>query len=277
MSSTSKRMIAGNWKMHKGPMDAADFVERLETWLSSDEIGRYASRAVEADVFEVVIAPPAISIPSAIGARRSEHRVAISAQNVYCEKKGAFTGEISLPMLEEVGCKYVILGHSERRHIFGESDELLKRKLTATLESNVLPIFCVGETIEEREAGNTQKVLKRQIESAISHLTSDVVADMIVIAYEPVWAIGTGKAASNKDADEGCAAIRDVIASKFSAATGDKIRVLYGGSVNVDNCADLLALENIDGLLIGGASLDVDHFVNIIAKTLPGSYKAPKK
>lgn len=270
-------MIAGNWKMHKGPGAASDFVEHLEGWLTTDEIGKFASKAIEADAFEIVIAPPHVSLKAAADARRVERRISMAAQNAFYEKKGAFTGETSLDFLDECGCKYVILGHSERRHIFGETNEMLQRKLLATLESDILPIFCVGELLEEREGGKTQKVLKTQIESAFSSLTSDVVTEMIVIAYEPVWAIGTGKAASLKDADDACGYIRKIIEDKFGLSAAENIRVLYGGSVNVENCADLLKEDNIDGLLIGGASLNIDSFTNILAKTVPGSYRATKR
>lgn len=271
-----KRMIAGNWKMNKGPMEAANFTEKLENWFSSDEIGRFASQAIEGDAFEVVIAPPSISLSAAAGAKRVEQRIGIAAQNVFYELKGAFTGEISLPMLKEAGCKYVILGHSERRHIFGESDELLQKKLISTLESDILPIFCVGETLAQREAGQMEKVLGQQISSAFSSLTSDVVSDMIVVAYEPVWAIGTGKAASEKDADQACEVIRGLIADMFGRSSAEKLRILYGGSVSVDNCSELLSMNNVNGLLIGGASLDIDSFTKILAKTVPGSFRAKK-
>lgn len=271
-----KRMIAGNWKMHKGPMDAANFIERLENWFASDEIGKFATKAIEQDVFEVVVAPPSVSLSAAVSAKRVEHRIGISAQNVHYELKGAYTGEISLPMLQEIGCKYTILGHSERRHIFGESDILLQKKLISTLESEILPIFCVGETLEERESGQMEAVLRRQITSAFGSLTSDIISSMIVVAYEPVWAIGTGKAASEKDADSACGVIRNIISDKFGLAAAENIRILYGGSVNTNNCSDLVSMDNINGILIGGASLDVDSFSSIIAKTVPGSFKVKK-
>lgn len=271
-----KKIVAGNWKMNGAAMSAADFIERLENWFTSDEIGKFASKAIEAEAFEVVVAPPFTSIAAAVDARRSDRRICIAAQNVHYEPKGAFTGEISLPMLEEAGCRYVIIGHSERRHIFGEPDELIMRKVISTLESEIRPILCVGETLEERESGNMEKVLKRQLTSALKDLTSDVVSGMVVIAYEPVWAIGTGKAASLKDADKACAVVRDVIEGMFGPSTADSMLVQYGGSVNIDNCSDLINQSNIDGLLIGGASLNVESFKNILAKTVPGSYRTKK-
>lgn len=272
----SKRMIAGNWKMNSGQEATGAFFDKLEAWFEFDELGRFASKAIKKGDLEVVIAPPFTSLETAKSSSTSG-LIEIAAQNVHHEAKGAFTGEISISMLEEIGCKYVIIGHSERRHIFGESDKFLRRKLMASLESEVLPIFCVGELLEERESGQMKKVLKHQINEAIGdQLTSDIVADMIVIAYEPVWAIGTGKAATDKDADEACGYIREVISSKFGPSTADKIRVLYGGSVNLDNCSELMTQKNIDGLLIGGASLSVDSFSKIIAKTTPGMYRDQK-
>lgn len=269
----TKRMIAGNWKMNSAQSATGEFFDKLEAWFEFDELGRFASKAIKSGDLEVVVAPPFTSLETARSSCTSD-LVQIAAQNVHHEAKGAYTGEISLPMLEELGCKYVIIGHSERRHIFGESDEFIKRKLMASLESSVLPILCVGELLEEREAGDMKKVLKRQITEAVGEsLTSDIVGDMIVIAYEPVWAIGTGKAATDKDADEACGYIRDVISSKFGPSTADKIRILYGGSVNLDNCAELMTQKNIDGLLIGGASLSVDSFSRIVAKTAPGIYR----
>ena len=262
-----KKMIAGNWKMHCGQSATSDFINKLEDWLESDETGTRSSKAIESELIEIVIAPPFTSIGAAVAARRSE-KINISAQNVHYEPKGAFTGEISLGMLEEAGCKYVIIGHSERRHVFGETNELLERKLVATLESKVLPIFCVGELLADREAGRTETVLRQQLEAAWLSLTSDVVAEMLVVAYEPVWAIGTGKTASDKDADDACGFIRELAQEKFGVTTADALRILYGGSVKPENSAGILAQKNIDGLLIGSASLDVDSFTKIITTSV---------
>lgn len=262
-----KKMIAGNWKMHNGPSATSTFINKLEDWLESDERGRRSSNAIESEMIEVVIAPPFTSIDAAAAARRSK-KIDIAAQNVHYEPKGAFTGEVSLGMLEEAGCKYVILGHSERRHVFGETNDLLERKLVATLESAVLPIFCVGELLSDREEGRTETVLQQQLEAAWRSLTSDVVAEMLVVAYEPVWAIGTGKTASDKDADDACGFIRDLAHEKFGSATANALRILYGGSVKPENSAGILAQKNVDGLLIGGASLDIDSFTKIIATSV---------
>jgi triosephosphate isomerase len=260
-------MLAGNWKMNNGKMCAKNFITDLEKWFSNDATGKKAASAVSSKAMEVVVAPPFTSIESACSARQS-NIIQLAAQNVYHKPKGAFTGEVSLSMLEEAGCKYVIIGHSERRHVFGESNEILEKKLIATLESRVLPIFCVGELMEERESGSTEKVLAVQLESAWRSLTSDVVADMVVIAYEPVWAIGTGQTASDADAEDACDYIRTLAYEKFGIAASDSLRILYGGSAKPENSASLLAQNDIDGLLIGGASLDVDSFEKMIASAL---------
>jgi triosephosphate isomerase len=262
-----KKMIAGNWKMNNNRAETANFIGELETWLKSDPAGKRAASAVSDGKIEIVIAPPFTSIESARSARTTDI-VQIAAQNVHNKQKGAFTGEISLPMLEEAGCKYVIIGHSERRHVFHETDAELEKKLIAALESLVLPIFCVGELLEERQAGNMKKVLATQLESAWRSLTSDVVAQMVVIAYEPVWAIGTGKTASDDDAEEACDFIRTLAFEKFGISASDSVRILYGGSVKPDNSAGILSQRDIDGLLIGGASLEVGPFKRIIETAL---------
>jgi triosephosphate isomerase len=260
-------MLAGNWKMNNGGAAAKEFITNLEEWLSKDATGKEAASAVSSGAIEVVVAPSFTSIESARSAKQS-NIIQLAAQNVYHKSKGAFTGEVSLSMLEEAGCKYVIIGHSERRHVFGESNEALEKKLIATLESRVLPIFCVGELLEDRKLGNTEKVLAAQLESAWKSLTSDVVADMVVIAYEPVWAIGTGQTASDADAEDACDYIRTLAYEKFGITSSDSLRILYGGSVKPENSASLLAQTDIDGLLIGGASLDIDSFKKIIASAL---------
>jgi triosephosphate isomerase len=262
-----RKMIAGNWKMNNNKADAKDFVEKLETWFANDPAGKKASSAVKSGEIEVVIAPPFTSIDSARAARKSDI-IQISAQNVYHKNKGAFTGEISLPMLEEAGCKYVIIGHSERRHVFHEPNEELEKKLIATLESHVLPIFCVGELLEERTSGNTEKTLAVQLESAWKSLMSDVVGEMMVIAYEPVWAIGTGQTASEADAEHACDYIRARAFEKFGISASESLRILYGGSVKPENSAALLSQRDIDGLLIGGASLEVESFAKIIETSI---------
>jgi triosephosphate isomerase len=262
-----RKMIAGNWKMHGTREFTKKFISDLESWMDSEAMGIKASRAIENREIEVVIAPPFTALDCAVYSRTTG-KIRIAAQNAHYEPKGAFTGEISFPMLDEIGCKYVIIGHSERRHIFKETNDMLEKKLIAALESHILPIFCVGEQLSDRESGNMEKVLSEQLSSAWKSLTSDVVAEMVVIAYEPVWAIGTGKTASRDDADDACDFIRSLAFDKFGVSTSDSIRILYGGSVKPDNSKDLLAQENIDGLLIGGAALEVSSFKKIIEAAL---------
>ena len=260
-------MIAGNWKMHNGRAATSDFFNKLEDWIAGTDSGKRSKEAVDKSAVEIVIAPTFTSIGSAVAAKKSD-AIAVSAQNVHFEPKGAFTGEVSISMLEEAGCKYVILGHSERRHVFGESNELLEKKLTAVLSSKLLPIFCVGELLEERESGNMKNVLEKQLGEAWSKLDSAVIGKKVVIAYEPVWAIGTGKTASNDDAQEACEFIRSLAEKKFGKEAADSLRILYGGSVKPDNSAGILSQKDIDGLLIGGASLEVDSFAKIIESAI---------
>jgi len=261
------KMIAANWKMNNGIRATNDFIQNLETWLDTDGAGQKVAKAVKGGKVEIVVAPPFMSIAYAIGARKS-NMIAISAQNAHYEAKGAYTGEISLDMLSEASCKYVIIGHSERRHIFGESNELLGKKMQAVLRSSLLPIFCVGEQLVERETGNMESVLQNQLESALRSLTGFEIAEKVVIAYEPVWAIGTGKTATNEDAQFSCKFIRSIAEKKFGAHISQEIRVLYGGSVKPDNSSGLLAQPDIDGLLIGGASLEVDSFEQILTSAV---------
>ncbi|MDR1021004.1 MAG: triose-phosphate isomerase, partial [Synergistaceae bacterium] len=246
------RMIAGNWKMNNGAAATRDFFKELEAWLSTDDAGKRTAAAAKHGKIEIVVAPPFTSITAAVAAKKSEY-IGISAQNAYFEPKGAFTGEISLQMLEESGCKYVILGHSERRHVFGETDGHLKKKLDSAFASKLSPIFCVGELLEERESGETEKILERQLSIALGDAKGADVEDKLTIAYEPVWAIGTGKVASNDDAQTACAFVRSFIAEKFGAEAAQKILILYGGSVKHENSGGILAQKDIDGLLIGGA------------------------
>lgn len=256
-------MIAGNWKMNNGIEQTGMFVHNLEAWLTAADAGRKVAAALSDKRVEIVIAPPFTSLAEAVRAKTTSY-IRISAQNVHDEPKGAFTGEISLLMLEEAKCDYVLIGHSERRHVFCESDELLERKLKATLESRVLPIFCVGELLEERTDGKMKSVLKKQLQSAWNDLRPDAVGKKLVVAYEPVWAIGTGKTAGNDDAQEACAYIRSLAKEDFDSETAAALRILYGGSVKPENSAGILSQPDIDGLLIGGASLAVDSFEKIL-------------
>jgi triosephosphate isomerase len=262
------KIIAGNWKMNNGIAKTGEFFTKLETWFEADEIGKRAAAAVKTKKIEIVVAPVFTSIAAASAAAKKSGIFEISAQNAYFEKKGAFTGEVSMEMLEETGCKYVILGHSERRHVFGESDELLQKKLSAALASKMLPIFCVGELLDERESDHTNDVLKKQLTCAWHNAAGDKLAEKLVVAYEPVWAIGTGKTASNDDAQHACAFIRELIAETFGITAAEKIRILYGGSVKAENSAGILEQNDIDGLLIGGASVEAESFTGIIATAL---------
>ena len=258
------KLIAGNWKMNNGSAETREFFSKLETWLASDEIGKKTAEAARSGDIEIAVAPVFTSIHAAVAARQSE-LVGISAQNAYFEPNGAFTGEIALRMLEEAGCKYVILGHSERRHVFGESDDLLQKKLAAALSSKLFPIFCVGELLSDRESGRTNEVIKTQLSCAWQNADSAAVGERTVIAYEPVWAIGTGKTASLGDAQNACAFIRELTAECFGIKTAEKVRILYGGSVKAENSAGILAQKDVDGLLIGGASVEAESFARIIA------------
>jgi len=247
---TRKPLMAANWKMHLSIREAVNFVASLH-----EAVGTPADR-------EVLIAPPFThlwALREAMGAAG----YSLAAQNCHWEEKGAFTGEISLPMLQEVGCAYVILGHSERRHIFGESDEWVGLKTVAAFAHGMSPILCVGEKLEEREAGRTEEVLLRQLETGLARVPSERIGDL-VIAYEPVWAIGTGKTASPEQAQEAHAFIRGWLAERFQKEIAKNIRILYGGSVKPDNVDALMAQPDIDGALVGGASLDVASFGRIV-------------
>jgi triosephosphate isomerase len=241
-----KYLIAGNWKLNNGGASglklAADVAQ--------------ASRGVSA---EVVVAPPFTAL-AAVAAELSGSHVEVSAQNLYPKDSGAFTGEVSAPMLLEAGCKWVILGHSERRQFFGETDESVKTKVAAAMAAGLKPIACIGETLAEREAGKTLEVCFRQLDAFAELLLKN--PGFGVIAYEPVWAIGTGKVATADQAQEVHAAIRKRLAA-LSADLGEKTRVLYGGSVKADNAKELLGCPDIDGALVGGASLDAAGFAKI--------------
>ena len=245
--SPRQPIVAGNWKMNTTVEEAVQLVESLIPLIGS------------ASDVERVVCPPFVSlVPIAECLRGSE--IVLGAQDIYFEQKGAFTGEISAEML--VGLvRYVIVGHSERRHIIGESDEVVARKVRAALESGLLPILCVGETLEQRDRGETDAVLRRQVRSALVGLER---ADGIVIAYEPVWAIGTGRAATARDANEGNGIVRDELRAVMGDALADTTRIQYGGSVTPDNAAELIALPEVDGALVGGASLKPDAFAAIV-------------
>lgn len=211
---------------------------------------------------EVVVCPPFTALYSVYQFLKGSN-IKVGAQNCYFEKKGAFTGEVSPSMLKEAGCTYVILGHSERRQIFKESDELINRKIRAVLSEEMLPILCCGETLEEREKNVTNEVIKRQLTGGLKGFTEDEMLKM-VIAYEPVWAIGTGKTASKEQAQEVHKFIRDLISKLYSQKTADAVRIQYGGSVKPDNVSILMNEPDIDGALVGGAALEADSFVKLV-------------
>lgn len=259
-----KRFIAGNWKMFNGPKPTCDFFNKFNELLGKDE---RVIRAISGGKIEVALFPPAISIPAAIGCA-GEPRVAIGAQNCHYEKSGAFTGELSPQMLKEAGCTHVVIGHSERRHIFGEKDEFLNKKVLAAIGEQLTAVFCVGELLEERENGETFGVVERQLTLGLESVAPDDIAEKVIIAYEPVWAIGTGKTASDSDAQEVCSFIRERVAAKYGQAIAEKTLILYGGSVKLENTSGILAQPDIDGVLVGGASLKPDSFSAIIQESL---------
>lgn len=247
-----KPIIAANWKMNKGPKETADFLATFTSKLNN----------VTDDV-DVVISPPFVSIPAAIDALSPNSDVAIAAQNVSQHDNGAFTGETSSMMLKELYVRYVILGHSERRTIYGETDEVINAKIKQARLSNLKPIFCIGETLEERDAGKLEDVLRTQITNGLVGISDKDMAE-IVVAYEPVWAIGTGRTASAEQAQEAHAFVRSVITDLYSKELSDKTRIQYGGSMKAANAAELLGQPDIDGGLVGGASLEPQSFLELI-------------
>lgn len=245
-------LIAANWKMNKSIAEARDFCERLLPRLGGRDEGGA----------EVVVCPPYLALPAVVEACAGAP-VGVAAQNMYFEGSGAYTGEVSATMLRDAGADGVILGHSERRQLFGESDEALSRKVPAALAAGLLPILCVGESEAERESDETDRVLRRQIDAALSRVDAAALAD-IVVAYEPIWAIGTGRTATAEQANDACGFIRSLVGARDEDAA-ERIRIQYGGSVKPDNAAELLGQEEIDGALVGGASLDPDDFAAIVA------------
>ena len=235
-----RKIIAGNWKMNMTPKQAVALIETLKPLVVTDEA-------------DVVFCVPAIDIIPALDAVKGTN-IAIGAENMYFEEKGAYTGEIAPNMLTEVGVQYVILGHSERREYFAETNETVNKKVLKAFEHGLTPIICCGESLEQREQGITLDWIRQQIKIAFLNVTADQ-AKTAVIAYEPIWAIGTGKTATSDQAEEVCGAIRACIKELYDDATGEAIRIQYGGSVNAGNAAELFAKPDIDGGLVGGASL----------------------
>ena len=245
-----KKLIAANWKMFKTPEQTRSFFQEFLPLVASHKRD------------EIVICPPYLDLPAAVAAAR-ESNVHIGAQNMHWEKEGAYTGEVCATMLNAVGVTHVILGHSERRHYFGETDDTVNLRLKAALDGGLIPIVCVGEVIEEREAGLTDQVLRRQISLALRGIGATRAAPLIV-AYEPMWAIGTGKTATPQLAAEAHVTIRHEVAKAIGKNLADQLRILYGGSVKPENATSLMAEEEIDGALVGGASLDAKSFAAIV-------------
>jgi triosephosphate isomerase len=249
-----KDLIAGNWKMNANHLEAIQMVQKLGYRLEKRDYDRV----------EVVVCPPFTALRSVQLKIEDDHLpVQLGAQNVHWEPSGAFTGEVSAPMLARLGVKFVVVGHSERRHIFGEDDSMVARKLRAVLASSMTPILAVGETLEQREQVVTEEVIGTQLNAALRGLDAATVSDLVV-AYEPVWAIGTGRTATDEQAAEAIAYLRSLVAQGWGAETAQRVRILYGGSVTPGNIAGLMAKRDIDGALVGGASLDPDKFASIV-------------
>jgi triosephosphate isomerase len=250
-----KNIIAANWKMNMTPSETAAFLDPfLKTF-------------PEATSVDIVIAPPFVSLAKASETITSNPAVALSAQNMSHEASGAFTGETSAAMLKEVGCDYVILGHSERRSLYGEDDMVINKKVHATLAAGLKPILCIGESLEERDGGQLEFILSQQLEGSLAGISAGQMAE-IVIAYEPVWAIGTGRTASPEQAQETQAFVRSVLATLFGSNVAGATRIQYGGSVKPGNAAELIGQPDIDGFLVGGASLDPTSFAEIVKASL---------
>ena len=247
-----KPIIAGNWKMNKTVQEAKDFVNELPALPDTNEV-------------DSVICAPTLQLDALVNLTKEgvAEGLQIGAQNAHFEDSGAFTGETSPAALEDLGVKYVVLGHSERREYFGETDEDVNKKALAVFSHNMTPIICVGETLDEREADKAESVVGDHVEAALKEFTEEQVKST-VIAYEPIWAIGTGKSSTSEDANQMCAHVRKVVANAYSQEAADALRVQYGGSVKPENIKEYMAQSDIDGALVGGASLKVDSFVALL-------------
>ena len=243
-------LIAGNWKMHNNCAQSVELVSQL-------------IKSVPASEVDIVVAPPYTAL-SSVAAVLKDSPIALAAQNIFWEESGAFTGEIAPAMLKDVGCTHVIIGHSERRQFFNETNDTVNKRLKASLKASLIPIVCIGETLSEREGEKTLAVIEEQITEGLHNVSPDEMKPLI-IAYEPVWAIGTGKTATPEQAQEVHHFIRELVARIFSGPIAEEIRILYGGSVKPDNVDHLMAQTDIDGALVGGASLKADSFARIIS------------
>ncbi len=249
--------IAGNWKMNTDSHSGPELVKALRQGLAQVDMSKV----------DVAVIPPFVYLAQVVNAARNS-RIAVGAQDIYHELKGAFTGEISAAMIKDVGCNYCLCGHSERRHVIGEKDELINKKVAAAINGGLLPILCVGELLEEREAGKTNEGVERQVRKGLEGLTAEKAA-AVTLAYEPVWAIGTGKTATSDQAQEVHAMIRQLLVKLYDKSFADDMRIQYGGSAKPENAAELMANEDVDGLLVGGASLKTDDFLAIINASIP--------
>ncbi|HHK1640151.1 TPA: triose-phosphate isomerase, partial [Streptococcus pyogenes] len=245
-----KPIIAGNWKMNKNPQEAKAFVEAV------------ASKLPSTDLVDVAVAAPAVDLVTTIESAK-DSVLKVAAQNCYFENTGAFTGETSPKVLAEMGADYVVIGHSERRDYFHETDEDINKKAKAIFANGLTPIVCCGESLETYEAGKAVEFVGAQVSAALAGLSAEQVASL-VLAYEPIWAIGTGKSATQDDAQNMCKAVRDVVAADFGQEVADKVRVQYGGSVKSENVKDYMACPDVDGALVGGASLEADSFLALL-------------
>ncbi len=255
MAKTRMPLISGNWKMNHNHLEAIHCVEKLHFRLAKEDFAHT----------DVSVHPPFTDLRSVqtFLAGEKHARLLLGAQNCHPEEKGAFTGEVSVTMLAKLDVAYVIVGHSERRQMFGETDEGVNAKVKAVLKHAMVPIMCCGETLEQREAGEAESIVRAQIVAGLVKVKADDVAKL-VIAYEPIWAIGTGRTATSDDAQAMCAAVRAQVTESFGADAGMRVRVQYGGSAKSSNAGELLSMEDIDGLLVGGASLDPDEFAKIV-------------
>ena len=243
-----KKIVAGNWKMNMGPAKAVELINTLKDKINVTDV-------------DVVVCPPYVTLPAVLEAVKGTN-IQVGAQNMYFEESGAYTGEVAPDMLVELGVKYVIIGHSERRQYFAETDVTVNKKVKKAIEHNLIPILCVGESLDEREQGITIDLVRLQTKVALKDVAAED-AKKVVIAYEPIWAIGTGRTATSAQAEEVCKAIREVVAEVYGSSVADEVRVQYGGSVNGGNANELFNMGNIDGGLVGGASLK-EEFVSIV-------------
>lgn len=243
-----KKIIAGNWKMNKTPSQAAELINELKDSINKEDV-------------DVVFCVPFVDLACAFDMLK-DSGISVGAQNVYFEDNGAFTGEISAKMLSEIGVRYVIIGHSERRSLFGETDEMINKKLLKVIANDIIPILCVGESLEQREDGVTLDFIRIQVKKAFKNI-SDEDAKKVVVAYEPIWAIGTGKTATSEQAQEVCKGIRQVISEIYDENVANDIRIQYGGSVKEANAKEIFEMPDIDGALVGGASLS-SEFIGIV-------------